>query len=194
MKILEAAGRLFYDQGVLSVGVDTVAQEAGVTKRTLYYHFTSKDDMIRAYLEHWDEPTFHRYKNWAKLENLGATIGERMEAIFMNLARRSQNPEWRGCGFSRSISELAHIPTHPAFRMAVAHKSRVESWFREELQAEGYDDPDSLARTLILILDGTTQQLLLHRDKDYALAAGKAVRTLLETANRKGPEPSAKLH
>ena len=33
-----------------AVSVDAVAEKAGLTKRTLYYHFKSKDDLVAAYL------------------------------------------------------------------------------------------------------------------------------------------------
>ncbi len=55
-RIISAAAKLFYNEGIRSVSVDAVAEEAGVTKRTLYYHFASKDDLIGAYLEARDQP------------------------------------------------------------------------------------------------------------------------------------------
>src|ERR1700710_488011 len=50
-RILETADRLFYLQGIRAVGVDTIAAEIGISKRTLYNHFPSKDALISAYLE-----------------------------------------------------------------------------------------------------------------------------------------------
>ena len=49
-RILETADRLFYLQGIRAVGVDTIAAEIGISKRTLYNHFPSKDALISAYL------------------------------------------------------------------------------------------------------------------------------------------------
>src|SRR5579863_6605785 len=50
-RILETADRLFYLRGIRAVGVDTIAAEIGISKRTLYNHFPSKDALISAYLE-----------------------------------------------------------------------------------------------------------------------------------------------
>src|ERR1700743_2799942 len=50
-RILETADRLFYLQGIRAIGVDTIAAEIGISKRTLYNHFPSKDALIAAYLE-----------------------------------------------------------------------------------------------------------------------------------------------
>ena len=61
-RLIAAADHLFYGQGIRAVGVDAVAEAAGVTKRTLYYHFASKDDLIAAYLEERDLPTLGRYQ------------------------------------------------------------------------------------------------------------------------------------
>jgi AcrR family transcriptional regulator len=55
-RIVSAAAKLFYGEGIRAVSVDAVAEKAGVTKRTLYYHFDSKDDLIAAYLEGRDQP------------------------------------------------------------------------------------------------------------------------------------------
>ena len=49
-RILDTADRLFYLHGIRAVGVDTVAAEIGISKRTLYNHFPSKDELIKAYL------------------------------------------------------------------------------------------------------------------------------------------------
>jgi AcrR family transcriptional regulator len=49
-RILETADRLFYRQGIRAIGVDTIAAETGISKRTLYNYFPSKDELIIAYL------------------------------------------------------------------------------------------------------------------------------------------------
>jgi AcrR family transcriptional regulator len=49
-RILAAADKLFYEQGIRAVGVDTIAAQAGVSKRTLYNYYPTKDGLIAAYL------------------------------------------------------------------------------------------------------------------------------------------------
>ena len=63
-RILSAAAKLFYGEGIRAVSVDAVAAKAGVTKRTLYYHFTSKDDLVAAYLAARDQPNLTLFKRW----------------------------------------------------------------------------------------------------------------------------------
>ncbi|UXI81004.1 TetR/AcrR family transcriptional regulator, partial [Streptomyces vinaceusdrappus] len=54
-RVLEAAERLFYEHGIHAVGVDLIAAEAGVTKKTLYDRFGSKEQIVVEYLAGRDE-------------------------------------------------------------------------------------------------------------------------------------------
>ena len=73
-QIIQAADALFYGEGIRSASMDAIAARAGVTKRTLYYHFASKDDLIGAYLTARDEPTFARQAAWLDETNWRRTI------------------------------------------------------------------------------------------------------------------------
>ena len=63
-RILAAANKLFYAEGIRGVSVDAVAEKAGITKKTLYYHFRSKDDLVAAYLAARDQPNLELFKRW----------------------------------------------------------------------------------------------------------------------------------
>lgn len=181
-RIVKAASSLFYSQGIRSVGVDAVAEKAGVTKRTLYYHFTSKDDLIAAYLEARDQPNLALFKRWfAEAEgNLAAKV----RAIFQNLAKSARSPKWKGCGFLRTSAELANLPGHPAMKIGAAHKKRFEEWLHLTLEAKGAGNPDLLARQIVLLLDGSFAVVLLHRDPSYMEDAGEAAFTLVSAGLR----------
>lgn len=175
-KIVAAAEALFYAEGLRSVGVEAIAERAGVTKRTLYYHFRSKDDLIAAYLEARDTPTLDRYRSW-----LGRTgpLRDRILGMFEALAAYADRPKWRGCGFTRAAVELAGQPGHPAVVMAADHKARFEAWLAQELRDSGVADAGLVARQLMILLDGAIALMLIHRDVSYALAAGKAAAALV---------------
>src|SRR3569623_2126961 len=110
-QIIMAADQLFYAGSVAAVSMDRIAERAGVTKKTLYYHFRSKDDLLAAYVAARDTVVIERYRNWA---GTSGSVGERMERMFGHLARWAVDPRWRGCGFTRVICELAALPGHPA--------------------------------------------------------------------------------
>lgn len=179
-RIVDAAARLFYAEGVRAVSVDAVAEKAGITKRTLYAHFASKDDLIAAYLESRDQPNLAVFEEW--FETAAGSIADRVAAIFVNLAASARHPNWRGCGFLRTTAELAAMPGHPALRIGRSHKKRFEGWLADRLAAAGLPDPEALARHVVLLLDGAFSTMLLHRDPAYAEAAGDAAAALVRQA------------
>jgi AcrR family transcriptional regulator len=179
-RIVAAASRLFYDEGIGRVSMDAVAEKAGVTKRTLYYHFRSKDDLIAAYLDGRDQPNLALFRRW--FDGTEGELPEKVRGIFINLAASARHPKWKGCGFLRTTAELAHMPGHPAIKVGAAHKKRFESWMQDMIEAEGIRDGLPLARQIMLLLDGSFAVALLHRDPTYMETAGDAASTLVRTA------------
>ncbi|UTV35344.1 TetR/AcrR family transcriptional regulator [Ensifer adhaerens] len=191
--IVAAAEKLFYAEGIRAVSVDAVAETAGVTKRTLYYHFDSKDELIAAYLEGRDQPNLKLFRKWFDAGD--GDIADKVAAIFVNLARAARHPKWKGCGFLRTSAELANMPGHPAIRIGAAHKKKFEAWIAETFTEAGVAEPAMLAKQILLLLDGSFAAVLLHRDPSYMEVAGKAATTLvrvaLSGANPKAPSEHA---
>ena len=182
-RIVAAANRLFYREGIRAVSVDAVAEEAGLTKRSLYYHFRSKDDLIEAYLAYRDQPNLDAYKRWFAERH--GTVAEKIAAIFENLATMASHPKWKGCGFLRTSAELANLPGHPAIVRGAAHKKKIERWLVDCLAADGVETPEAIASQIILLLDGCFAVVMLHRDTGYMLSAAQAARVLVEAASRR---------
>ncbi|MGX8008127.1 TetR/AcrR family transcriptional regulator [Mesorhizobium sp. ORM8.1] len=176
-RIVDAATKLFYAEGIGRVSVDAVAEKAGLTKRTLYYHFRSKDDLIAAYLEGRDQPNLKQMSGWFEAQEGGPD--QKVEAIFTNLARVATHPKWKGCGFLRTVAELAAMPGHPAVKAGSRHKARFEAWLADALSGLGVADAEALAREIVLLLDGAFSVMLVHRDVAYVEAAGRAAATLV---------------
>ncbi len=181
-RLVAAASTLFYQQGIRAVGVDAIAAKAGVTKRTLYYHFASKDDLVAAYLAVRDAPNLAAFAKW--YAESGGTVAERVRGVFAGVATFASQPKWRGCGFLRTPAELADMPGHPAVRLASAHKKRVEAWFSGIFSETGAPNGEMLARQVMVLLDGALADMLLHRDRAYVDAAGEAAFALVSAAMR----------
>lgn len=181
-QILDAANRLFYSDGVRAVSVDAVAEKAKITKKTLYYHFRSKDDLITAYLELRDQPNLTLFKRW--FDDAQGGIADKIAAIFAGLSKSSRHPKWRGCGFLRTVAELANMPGHPAVRVGAAHKKRFEAWLAEEFAAQTPNAAlaATLARRIVILMDGSFSTMLTHRDPTYVDEAGHAAREMVEKA------------
>jgi AcrR family transcriptional regulator len=176
-RIIAAASRLFYEDGIRGVSVDAVAAKAGVTKRTLYYHFKSKDDLIAAYLTGRDQPNLALFARWFAGTKGGPAA--KVRGIFRELARSARHPKWKGCGFLRTSAELANLPGHPAIKIGAAHKKKFEAWLRLAFEAEGITVAAELARQVVLLLDGSFAVVLLHRDPSYMETAGEAAFALV---------------
>jgi hypothetical protein len=99
----------------------------------------------------------------------------------------AKSREWVGCGFMRVTAELANMPGHPALVVARAHKLAVQQWLQEDLAAEGWSDPEPIARGILVLIDGTVAQLLMHRDAAYAEAASKFAEIALSRSKPEAP-------
>ncbi|WP_299869888.1 TetR/AcrR family transcriptional regulator [uncultured Roseobacter sp.] len=176
-RILDAANRLFYSEGIRAVSVDAIAAKAGITKKTLYYHFKSKDDLIEAYLASRDQPNLALYRKW--FDEADGQLADKVEAIFLNLAQSARHPRWKGCGFLRTAAELANMPGHPAMKVGAAHKKKFEAWLCDVFEDAKADNPDELARHVVLLMDGAFSTVLVHRDPEYLVSAGVAARTIV---------------
>jgi AcrR family transcriptional regulator len=189
-RIISAASKLFYSDGIRAVSVDAVAEKAGLTKRTLYYHFRSKDDLVAAYLAVRDQPNLVLFKRW--FDEAAGELPSKVQAIFNQLARNAGHPKWKGCGFLRTSAELANLPGHPAIKIGAAHKKKFEAWLRATFEEAGIANAALLARQILLLLDGSFAVVQLHRDPSYMETAGEAASSLVEMALRarlKGKRP-----
>jgi AcrR family transcriptional regulator len=170
-RILETADRLFYLRGIRAIGVDTIAAEIGISKRTLYNHFPSKDALISAYLERrFVQP---RASDKSPLEQILGT--------FDSLERRFSAKDFRGCPFVNAVAELG-AENRSVRKIAIAFKESRRLWFKDLLVQLGVADPDGLATQLVLLVDGSIAQDLVRDDPAMAQAAKEAARVLLANA------------
>lgn len=176
-RILEAAYELFYRKGFARVGVDVVAEAAGVTKRTLYYHFDSKDELLAAVLHFHHDLALERIRRWSG--RLSGDVDALLDMLFSDLAHWAARPRWEGAGFTRIVMELADLPGHPARVIARGHKTAVESWLARELAARGIAGAEERARQIMLLLEGCLSLMLIHADKAYAKSAAQAAKRLI---------------
>ncbi len=181
-RIISAASKLFYSDGIRAVSVDAVAEKAGLTKRTLYYHFRSKDDLVAAYLAARDQPNLALFKRW--FDEAAGGLPSKVQAIFRQLARNAGHPKWKGCGFLRTSAELANMPGHPAIKIGAAHKKKFEAWLRATFEEADIAGAALLARQILLLLDGSFAVVQLHRDPSYMETAGEAAFSLIDAAVR----------
>jgi AcrR family transcriptional regulator len=150
-RLLDTASDLFYRKGIRSVGVDTIVEQSGVGKPTLYRHFTTKDDLIVAYLA--EEDRLH----WIWLEEAIAqhegSPKEQLLALFDATTERIAQPGYRGCAFLNALAEFSEAD-HPAHCQAVESKRALRSRLYQLSQQAGARDPEVLADQLMLVING----------------------------------------
>ena len=178
-RLLDVAGELFYREGINTVGVARVAEVAGVTKKTLYDCFGSKDALVTRYLQ-------QRHRRWWNhLEHrLRTATAPRALALFDAYFDHPELNTSRGCAFLNAAAELP--PDHPALDVIRHHKTAVRQRLAD-LVAETTTDP-TLAETLFLALEGATAQLALD-DHDHTAAARQLAAAHLDGLRTGGGHP-----
>lgn len=148
-RIAAAAEELFYERGITAVGVDLIAERSGVTKRTLYNRFGSKDRLVAVYLAQRD-------RRWRSLVDAAVdaagTPAEAVTAPFEALRTWSRSSA-RGCAFINALAELPD-PAHPAHRIAADQKLWLRDLFARLAAEAGCADPATLATQLFVLHEG----------------------------------------
>jgi AcrR family transcriptional regulator len=156
--------------------MDDIAARANITKRALYQHFVSKDDLIKSALAHTSEFALSRLHQFKRPHD----IHEFIDSYFGQLSDWAAKPKWSGGGFTRVVVELADLRGHPARSIARQHKAAVEQWLIEAITAAGIRSAHQRAREIMLLTEGAMVLMLIHGDRSYAKAAALAAKALLK--------------
>ena len=174
-QILNAAYGLFWRRGFLRVSMDDIAARAGITKRALYQHFRSKDDLMAAALAQSSELALQRLNQFQR----SAKADEMIDTFFADLVAWAAKPGWSGGGFTRAVVELADLRGHPARAIARKHKAAVEAWLADGLAAANVASARDRAREVMLLMEGAMALMLIHGNRDFAHAAATAAKALI---------------
>ena len=149
--LLNAAGELFYQEGVRAVGVDAIVERAGVNKMSLYRQFSSKDDLVLGYLARQDT-RFFDYVEKSFAQHPGEPARQLLQ-YFEDLVVRASAEDYRGCPFVNVAVEFPDA-LHAARKFVTGNKARLMERITELAVAAGADDPEALANGLGLLIEG----------------------------------------
>ena len=177
-RLLAAADELFYKEGINNVGIDRVIEQAGVAKASLYAHFRSKDELVRAYLQ-----DRHEVRKARVLERIARhrTPRERLLAIFDGVGETVAQPGYRGCAFVRANAEMP--PGSPAKTVCDTARGWLRELFATLAGEAGARHPAALAQQLVLLYDGAVIAAQMDGDVDAAAAARVLAARLLDDAS-----------
>lgn len=174
-RLLDAASRLFYAEGIQATGVDRVVASAGIAKATLYAHFRGKDDLITAYLA-------RRSEEWrahvdAELPHRASDALGQVLAVFDVLGDWFAEPDYRGCPFINAEAE--HQLTPVARAVTTAHRQWVRDLFAGLLAEGGHSQPDVTAHQLQALYDGAMVMAAFEHDPGAARITRSAAAALI---------------
>jgi AcrR family transcriptional regulator len=175
-RILEAAYDLFSRYGLQAVGINTVIEQSGVAKRTLYRHFASKDELIVEFLRlreaRWT-------KDWlqGEVERRATLPEERLLAIFDVFNEWFQKDELEGCSFINVLLEVEDRES-PVRQATILHLAEIRVFLASLAQEAGIERPDDFARRWHILMKGSIVAAQ-EGDREAALRAQDIGRLVL---------------
>jgi AcrR family transcriptional regulator len=171
-RLLAAAEQLFYSEGV-HIGVDRLCDVAAVSKRSMYQHFGSKDEVLVEMLK------LRASHVMAGLDIApDAAPRDRILAVFDSLHAQALSPEFHGCPFVNVATELKDRE-HPASVAALGYKLELNAFFEEQARRAGARDPEALGVQLTMMFDGASAYAVVRGGASPA--ARSAVEALLSS-------------
>jgi AcrR family transcriptional regulator len=176
-RILGTAYELFSHRGTHDVGIDELVKRAGVAKATLYNHFSSKDELVLAFLEQRERIWTY---GWVEREarRRGATPEDQLLAIFDLFDEWFQGDDFEGCSFINTLLELRDLD-HPVGRASADYLENIRSVVRSFALEAGLSDPDAFALSWHILMKGSIVQAA-EGDRDAAKRAQALGRLLIE--------------
>ena len=177
-RLLQAAAELTYTNGIDATGVDAIAKQAGVTKRTLYQHFRSKDELVAAALQALDQPTITGLR--AAVDRRTSRGSRPIEALFTVLTRTFTDAAFRGCAFLNAGLEM-HADDHPVRPVIRSHTDARRNLVSDLVRAEGIHD-EWAAEAITLLIEGAFAAGAARRDLAVIKRAAHAAERVLSLA------------
>jgi AcrR family transcriptional regulator len=174
--ILDVTEKLIYKSGIAATGMDLLVKTAGVSRKSIYRYFANKDELIVAALQRRDL----RWMNWFTSQvELAPTSGERLLGLFEVLKDWFASDGFRGCAFINTSGETGD-PEDPVRQVARQHKQKLLDFVLKLCTEHGVQDPQALARQLLILIDGAITVALITGNPDAADDAQSVARTLLD--------------
>lgn len=178
-KILKTADQLIYQNGIHAMGMELLVKTSGVARKSIYRHFTNKEDVTSAALTERDE----RWMQWFRSESdKGKTPPERILNMFTALKSWFESDEFRGCAFINTAGEVSD-PEDPVRQIAKMHKQKLLDYALELCEQAGFAHPAVLARQLLILVEGAITLSYVMGDSSAADSAREMAKLMLERAS-----------
>ncbi|MFJ8859660.1 TetR/AcrR family transcriptional regulator [Streptomyces sp. NPDC102451] len=149
-RLLSTATRIFYAEGIHSVGIDRITAEAKVTRATLYRHFAGKEDLVLSYLDQADQGIRAQV---AAAQTGSRSAPDKVRAVARSITEGIRSPGFRGCAFLNAVAEYPD-PAHPVHQAVLAHREWFLNTVTDLLARTGDAPAGPAARHLVMLRDG----------------------------------------
>jgi AcrR family transcriptional regulator len=175
-RILDSAYELFSRHGVRAVGIDAIIARSGVARMTLYRHFSSKDELVLAFLERREDQWTKRWLQ-TEVERRAATPIERLLAVFDVFDEWFRSNDFEGCSFINVMLESAES-RDSIRRASVSYLAGIRHFLENLAREAGIANADSFARQWHILMKGSIVAAA-EGDADAARRAQDIGRALL---------------
>ncbi|MGA1812944.1 TetR/AcrR family transcriptional regulator [Frondihabitans sp. 4ASC-45] len=149
-RVLTTSDRLFYDEGIRTVGVDRLISESSVTKATFYKHFGAKDNLVVDYIGRRHASAVAEVEAIAAREPDATGV---IRGVIASITADIQRPEFRGCPFVNAAAEFANS-SHPVRQVVLQHREWFTDTLVELFRDAGHPLSGDAADEFLLARDG----------------------------------------
>lgn len=176
-KILQTARRLFCQVGIHATGIARIIEESGVSRRSLYTHYGSKENLLKAVFEAEANIWFRWFD--CDLPQMECSSTERVLALFDLMRDWFDSKNFYGCVFINAVAE--HEKSNGWIQeVANSHREKITAKLQAMVAASGAQDPEMVTEKLNLLIDGTIVTAMVTANSEIAhigkLAAGDILR------------------
>ncbi len=178
-KILQTARRLFCQAGIHATGIARIIEESGVSRRSLYTHYGSKENLLKAVFETEADMWFHWFDS--DLPQMERSAEERILALFDLMQDWFKRDDFFGCVFINAVAE--HEKCNGWIQeIANAHRDKITARLIAMVAESGARDPELVTEKLNLLIDGTIVAAMVTGSGEIAHIGKLAAADILRCA------------
>ena len=183
-RLLDAAYRILAEDSFSQLSIDRVTERAGLSRRTFFLHFKSKDQLLAEVLDYVRPAQAAACRRWSDQLDPSLGVEERVLMLVANLVESIRSPGWHGCCFMRLSAELGDRAGHPVHAVVAEAHRDMERWLEGELAGGNYASPALVAKQLVILINGMLLMQLVHRDGSYSAAVLAMLPAFLASARQ----------
>ncbi|HSA58315.1 MAG TPA: TetR/AcrR family transcriptional regulator [bacterium] len=175
-EIIQRAFKIFYDGGFHATGVDTLLADSGISKRTLYKYFRSKEELIAAIVEHYQNLLFQDVSK--EMVKRSSDPKEQILYLFDQKREEFEAKNYNGCFAVNAKLEFEGKDKQIEAACKTLYE-KLEEFVAALCTQAKCKQPKKVARQIMILFEGAVVLGQMHRDPSIPETAKKLARELL---------------